>query len=122
MPDARNAWMICAPEMSVPLARGAPWFQRARYVAAPLRNPLVRVRTVTSRTSGGSTCSILVIDDGVPLKMLLARMLAGQTQVAQLARLSILSVPGLIRREAGNYDLVLAKVPQVLAEMSYRSG
>ena len=66
--------------------------------------------------------SILVVDDGAPLKLLLAGMLAEPPQATLLDKVSILGVPALLRREAAKHDLVLAKIPQVLAERSYRSG
>ena len=108
--------------MSGPVAHGTPWYQRARYLTAPLRSAFVPIRAVTGRTQDGSACSILVVDDGAPLKLLLAGMLADQPQEALLDKVSILSVPALLRREGAKHDLVLARIPQVLAERSYRSG
>src|SRR4051794_4624060 len=61
---------------SGPVAHGTPWFRRVRYVTAPLRSAFVPVRVVTGRTHQDSPCSILVVDDGAPLKLLLAGMFA----------------------------------------------
>ena len=63
-----------------------------------------------------------MIDDAAPLKLLLAGMLAEQTETVHLGKVSIAGVPALVRREEANHDLVLARVPQLLAEWSYGSG
>ena len=42
------------PAMSGPVAHGTPWYQRARYLTAPLRSPFVPIRAVTGRTQDGS--------------------------------------------------------------------
>src|SRR3954462_1234344 len=92
-----------SPAMSGPVAHGTPWFQRARYVTAPLRSPFVPIRAITGCTVDDSPCSILVVDDGVPIKLLLAGMLAERTQTVSLGKFSILSVPTLVRREGANH-------------------
>jgi Acetyltransferase (GNAT) domain len=108
--------------MSGPVAHGTPWFRRVRYVTAPLRSAFVPVRVVTGRTHQDSPCSILVVDDGAPLKLLLAGMLAEQAEAVSLGKFSILSVPALLRREGSNHDLVLARIPQILVERDYRGA
>ena len=108
--------------MCGPVAHGGPWFQRARYLSAPFVRPFVVVRRVTGHTVDGSRCSILVVDDGAPIKLLLARLLAGETQTIAVGKVSILGVPALLRREVPNHDLVLARVPQVLANTCFRTG
>ena len=107
--------------MSGPAAHGRPWFQRARYLSAPLIRPLVSMRRLTARTLDGSSCSILVVDDAVPLKLLLAGMLTEQTETLPLGKVSIMAMPAMLRREVANYDLVLARVPQLLANRSFRA-
>lgn len=108
--------------MRVPLAHGRPWIQRARYLSAPLTRPLVTMRRLTARTLDGNPSSILVVDDDVPLKLLLAGMLAEQTETVPLGKVSIAALPAILRRETANYDLVLARVPQVLANWSFRTA
>ena len=92
-----------------PVAHGRPWFQRARYLSAPFVRPFVVVRCVTGHTVDGSRCSILVVDDGVPIKLLLAVLLAGQTQTIAVGKVSILGVPALLRREVAEPRLGAGK-------------
>ncbi len=108
--------------MNGPVAHGKPWFQRARYLSAPIIRPFASMRRLVGRTLDGSPCSILVVDDAAPLKLLLAGMLAEQTEILPLGKVSIASVPAMLRREAANHDLVLARVPQILADRSYQTG
>ena len=119
---AGNPGVATVSPTSGPLGHGAPWFQRACYLSAPLLRPLVGLCRVTGRTVAGSPCSILLVDDGAPLKLLLAGILAEQTETVSLGKVSITGVPALLRREGPSYDLVLARVPQVLAERSYGAG
>jgi len=80
------------------------------------------MRRLTARTLDGSSCSILVVDDAVPLKRLLAGMLAEQMESAPLGKVSITALPAKLQREKSNYDLVLARVPHLLANWSFRAG
>lgn len=105
--------------MSGPVAHGRPWFQHALYFSAPLLRPFATMRRVVGRTAEGVTCTILVIDDAAPLKLLLAGTLAEQTESVPLGKVSLAAMPALMRREAPNHDLVLARVPQILANRGY---
>lgn len=109
-------------EITGPVAYGTPWFQRSRYLLAPLRRPFVAVRRVEGRTSDGHACSVLVVDEGPTLSLLLSGMLKGPTQVTALGRASVLRIPAILHRELPAHDLVLARVPQLLAGARYADG
>ena len=105
--------------MSGPVAYGTPWFQRARYLSAPLRRPFVAMRRVIGRTAEGGPCSILVVDDGPTLTLLLDGILAERTRTVSLGKVSALRVPAAVRREMPGHDLALARVPLILAERDH---
>jgi hypothetical protein len=107
---------------STPIAHGSAWLRHARYLSAPLVRPLVDVRRLTGRTLDGSPCSILLVDDAPALKLLRANMLAPGTETTPLGKVSIAGLPALVRREMGSHDLVLARVPRVLADWSCSTG
>jgi hypothetical protein len=109
-------------EITGPVAYGTPWFQRSRYLLAPLRRPFVALRRAEGRTNDGHACSVLVVDEGPTLSLLLSGMLDGPTQITPLGRASVLRVPAILRRALPVHDLVMARVPQLLAEASYADG
>jgi Acetyltransferase (GNAT) domain len=109
-------------EITGPVAYGTPWFQRSRYLLAPLRRPFVALRRVEGRTGDGQACSVLVVDEGPTLSLLLSGMLEGPTQVTPLGRASVLRIPAILHRALPAHDLVVARVPQLLAEALYADG
>jgi hypothetical protein len=123
-PRAGSVSSYCPPlaggrEMSGPVAYGTLWFQRARYLSAPLRRPFVAMRRVIGRPVEGDACSILVVDDGPTLTLLLDGILAERTRTIAVGKVSALRVPAVVRREMPGHDLVLARVPQILAERDH---
>jgi hypothetical protein len=107
---------------SHPIAHGRAWYRQARYFAAPFQRPFVALRRITGHTRHGEACTILMVDNGAPLRRLLARILVEQTESVPLGRTAVLAVPAMLRREQASYDLVLARIPRVLAERSYPSS
>ena len=105
-----------------PIAHGTAWYRQARYFGAPFYRPFVTLRRITGHTRHGEACTILMVDDGAPLQLLLAGMLVEQTENMSLGRIAVLAVPAMLRREQASYDLVLARIPRLLAERSYPSG
>src|SRR4051812_29875878 len=105
-----------------PIAHGRAWYRQARYIAAPFRRPFVALRRITGRTRHGEACTILMVDNGAPLRRLLARMLVEQTESVLLSKIPVFAVPAMLHREQASYDLVLARIPRVLAERSYLSS
>ena len=66
------------------------------------------MRRVTGRTAEGGPCSILVVDDGPTLTLLLDGILAEHATVS-LGKVSALRVPAAVRREMPGHDLALAR-------------
>ena len=101
--------------MTRSLAEGPLWMQRARYVLAPTLHPCVPLRRFDGRTTDGNASSILVAGTSPTLRLLCAALLPSELVEQPLGWVPLPSLAALLR-ETARHDLVLARLPRVIAD------